>query len=129
MFAAHPSCLELPQEIVPVIKSYSWQCIECKKCAKCMDPGNEASTCQTCFIRLLLFSLLRSDVLINNMLTVGYLSIMQEQMMFCDRCDRGYHTFCVGVKTIPTGRWDCPTCQSRPFDLPQLPSAKKYVAT
>lgn len=49
--------------------------------------------------------------------------------MFCDRCDRGYHTFCVGVKTIPTGRWDCPTCQSRPFDLPQLPSAKKYVAT
>ena len=41
MLTAHPSCLELPQEIVPFIKSYAWQCIECKKCVKCMDPGNE----------------------------------------------------------------------------------------
>ena len=44
-------------------------------------------------------------------------------MMFCDRCDRGYHTFCVGVKTIPTGRWDCPTCQQP--DEQQCPSSKK----
>lgn len=24
-------------------------------------------------------------------------------MMFCDKCDRGYHTFCVGMDSIPTG--------------------------
>ena len=31
--------------------------------------------------------------------------------MFCDRCDRGYHTFCVGLKAIPTGRWKCTSCK------------------
>ncbi|TPP62170.1 Phd finger protein 10 [Fasciola gigantica] len=34
----------------------------------------------------------------------------EEQMMFCDRCDRGYHVFCVGLKKIPHGNWDCPLC-------------------
>lgn len=34
----------------------------------------------------------------------------EEQMMFCDRCDRGYHVFCVGLKKIPQGNWDCPLC-------------------
>uniref|UniRef100_A0A183T9Z0 PHD finger protein 10 n=1 Tax=Schistocephalus solidus TaxID=70667 RepID=A0A183T9Z0_SCHSO len=33
-----------------------------------------------------------------------------EQMMFCDRCDRGYHAFCVGLSGIPDGNWECPTC-------------------
>lgn len=23
--------------------------------------------------------------------------------MFCDECDRGYHTFCVGLTELPTG--------------------------
>ena len=32
---------------------------------------------------------------------------MQDQMMFCDRCDRGYHTFCVGLRAIPDGHWQC----------------------
>ena len=30
--------------------------------------------------------------------------------MFCDHCDRGYHSYCVGVTRIPTGRWECPSC-------------------
>lgn len=29
-------------------------------------------------------------------------------MLFCDRCDRGYHTFCVGLAELPSGRWVCP---------------------
>lgn len=29
-------------------------------------------------------------------------------MLFCDRCDRGYHTFCVGLSELPSGRWVCP---------------------
>uniref|UniRef100_A0A0N5ACV3 PHD finger protein 10 n=1 Tax=Syphacia muris TaxID=451379 RepID=A0A0N5ACV3_9BILA len=28
-------------------------------------------------------------------------------MMFCDRCDRGYHTYCVGLKAPPSGSWIC----------------------
>nr|VZI35329.1 unnamed protein product [Spirometra erinaceieuropaei] len=44
-----------------------------------------------------------------------------EQMMFCDRCDRGYHAFCVGLSCIPEGSWECPTCV--PVD-----SAKTVIA-
>jgi len=34
----------------------------------------------------------------------------EDKMMFCDRCDRGYHTYCVGVKDVPSGAWLCSTC-------------------
>ncbi|KAK6183717.1 hypothetical protein SNE40_011143 [Patella caerulea] len=71
----HPTCLELTAEMVGVIQTYPWQCMECKTCVECMDPYDE------------------------------------DKMMFCDRCDRGYHTFCVGVKSIPTGRWECKSCK------------------
>ncbi|KAF5405254.1 PHD finger protein 10 [Paragonimus heterotremus] len=39
----------------------------------------------------------------------------EEQMMFCDRCDRGYHVFCVGLGRIPDGRWECPLCTGKPI--------------
>ncbi|KAK2159355.1 hypothetical protein LSH36_154g04002 [Paralvinella palmiformis] len=71
---AHIVCLELTDEMVPIIKTYPWQCMECKTCVKCKDAQDE------------------------------------ENMMFCDHCDRGYHTFCVGLKAIPPGRWECPSC-------------------
>ena len=29
----------------------------------------------------------------------------EDEMMFCDKCDRGYHTFCVGMDSIPNGEW------------------------
>ncbi|KAL5008685.1 hypothetical protein ScPMuIL_014266 [Solemya velum] len=72
----HANCLELTPEMVKVIKTYPWQCMECKTCVECMDPYDE------------------------------------DKMMFCDLCDRGYHTFCVGVKSIPTGRWECKSCNA-----------------
>lgn len=34
----------------------------------------------------------------------------EDRMMFCDRCDRGYHTYCVGLSTIPDGHWVCALC-------------------
>lgn len=34
----------------------------------------------------------------------------EDKMMFCDRCDRGYHSFCVGMKAVPSGRWICRLC-------------------
>ncbi|XP_067242843.1 PHD finger protein 10 isoform X1 [Chanodichthys erythropterus] len=34
----------------------------------------------------------------------------EEEMMFCDKCDRGYHTFCVGMDSIPLGCWVCDLC-------------------
>ncbi|VDO97122.1 unnamed protein product [Soboliphyme baturini] len=32
----------------------------------------------------------------------------EDKMLFCDKCDRGYHTFCVGLSELPSGRWICP---------------------
>lgn len=51
-----------------MIKTYPWQCMECKTCIVCGQPHHE------------------------------------EEMMFCDVCDRGYHTFCVGLRAIPSGK-------------------------
>ncbi|XP_075248140.1 PHD finger protein 10-like [Convolutriloba macropyga] len=34
----------------------------------------------------------------------------EENLMFCDNCDRGYHSYCVGMNEIPTGRWVCEIC-------------------
>ena len=27
----------------------------------------------------------------------------EEEMVFCDHCDRGYHTFCLDMSGIPEG--------------------------
>eukprot|EP00050_Salpingoeca_kvevrii_P000441 m.148356 g.148356 ORF g.148356 m.148356 type:complete len:196 (+) comp10118_c0_seq6:1733-2320(+) len=34
----------------------------------------------------------------------------EDQLMFCDDCDRGYHTFCLGMNSLPKGRWVCKSC-------------------
>ncbi|XP_062497777.1 PHD finger protein 10 isoform X2 [Pezoporus occidentalis] len=73
--SGHPSCLDMTPELVAMIKTYPWQCMECKTCIICGQPHHE------------------------------------EEMMFCDVCDRGYHTFCVGLHAIPSGRWICDCCQ------------------
>lgn len=58
----------MTMELVSMIKTYPWQCMECKTCIICGQPHHE------------------------------------EEMMFCDVCDRGYHTFCVGLGAIPSGK-------------------------
>jgi anti-sigma28 factor (negative regulator of flagellin synthesis) len=72
--SCHPSCLEFSSEMVDVIRSYHWQCSDCKSCINCHSSKDEAN------------------------------------MMFCDKCDRGYHTNCVGLQSIPTGKWVCSLC-------------------
>ncbi|XP_055791557.1 PHD finger protein 10-like isoform X2 [Salvelinus fontinalis] len=72
--SAHPSCLDMSEELVGLIKTYPWQCMECKTCTVCKHPHHE------------------------------------EDMMFCDTCDRGFHSFCVGLDSIPLGCWVCECC-------------------
>lgn len=91
--AGHPACLNLTKAMVSIIKSYPWQCMECKTCVRCMDPYDE------------------------------------DKMMFCDRCDRGYHTFCVGLKAIPTGRWKCTSCKGIKAVLQSSVPAALLIAT
>eukprot|EP01135_Chromosphaera_perkinsii_P010528 Nk52_evm38s2152 gene=Nk52_evmTU38s2152 len=71
----HPSCLSYDQHIVDKIKTYGWQCVDCKVCMMCSDPGSE------------------------------------DRLMFCDSCDRAYHTFCVNLEEIPSGEWKCVMCK------------------
>lgn len=67
-------------------------------------------------------------------------------MMFCDRCDRGFHTYCVGLGEVPSGSWLCTECSgwqdklrglsekynertaTSPLKPPPLPSSPAAVA-
>ncbi|XP_014235933.1 uncharacterized protein LOC106658454 isoform X2 [Trichogramma pretiosum] len=37
----HPSCTDLTLDMVPHIRTYPWQCTDCKTCAQCHDPADE----------------------------------------------------------------------------------------
>jgi len=37
----HPSCLEMNNELLEVMKTYDWQCMECKNCTICSQPTRE----------------------------------------------------------------------------------------
>ena len=34
----------------------------------------------------------------------------EEVLVLCDGCDRGYHTYCVDLDTVPAGAWFCDDC-------------------
>lgn len=38
------------------------------------------------------------------------LSTDEDLIIFCDRCDRGFHAYCVGLLAIPKGSWVCKPC-------------------
>ncbi|XP_039266830.2 uncharacterized protein LOC120342179 isoform X1 [Styela clava] len=85
----HPSCLDMSKDLVSVIVTYNWQCLECKTCTYCSKPHHE------------------------------------DKMMFCDRCDRGYHTFCVGLRNLPSGLWMCPQCTRSDPDFSKASGGKR----
>jgi BRG1-associated factor 45A len=37
----HPICLDVNAEMLTIIKTYPWQCIDCKSCAKCDKAHDE----------------------------------------------------------------------------------------
>eukprot|EP00747_Dinoflagellata_sp_TGD_P106251 gnl/TRDRNA2_/TRDRNA2_169809_c1_seq1.p1 gnl/TRDRNA2_/TRDRNA2_169809_c1~~gnl/TRDRNA2_/TRDRNA2_169809_c1_seq1.p1 ORF type:complete len:112 (-),score=10.82 gnl/TRDRNA2_/TRDRNA2_169809_c1_seq1:29-364(-) len=32
--------------------------------------------------------------------------------LLCDTCNKVYHTYCVGLISVPAGEWHCPRCIS-----------------
>uniref|UniRef100_A0A4W3K1T1 PHD-type domain-containing protein n=1 Tax=Callorhinchus milii TaxID=7868 RepID=A0A4W3K1T1_CALMI len=40
------------------------------------------------------------------------LSLFQDQLLFCDDCDRGYHMYCLNppMAEPPEGSWSCHLC-------------------
>ncbi|CAL2043964.1 unnamed protein product [Caenorhabditis brenneri] len=69
--AYHPHCIEMPERMAMIVKTYEWSCVDCRVCSVCHKPGEE------------------------------------NEVVFCDRCDRGFHNSCVGLKSTPIGSWIC----------------------
>ena len=67
--------------------TYRWQCIECKSCHLCGQSDNDVSAITGWY---------GSYCVCNN---------LQDQLLFCDDCDRGYHMYCVNppIKEPPEG--------------------------
>ncbi|XP_041429229.1 zinc finger protein DPF3 isoform X3 [Xenopus laevis] len=72
----HPTCLQFTVNMTEAVKTYQWQCIECKSCVVCGTSEND------------------------------------EQLLFCDDCDRGYHMYCLipPMAEPPEGSWSCHLC-------------------
>ncbi|PIO77683.1 PHD-finger [Teladorsagia circumcincta] len=52
----------------------------------------------------------------------------EESMIFCDKCDRGFHTYCIGLSEAPQGTWICQQyCNPTGSHVvtPKRPSARK----
>jgi zinc finger protein ubi-d4 len=71
------------------VKKYPWQCIECKSCGLCGTSDN--------------------DVSVAAYFSISFLTILflQDQLLFCDDCDRGYHMYCLNppLSEPPEGQW------------------------
>jgi len=77
--SGHPSCLQFTENMLTSVRSYPWQCMECKNCTLCSTSEND------------------------------------DQLLFCDDCDRGYHMYCIvpPMKEAPEGEWSCVICVDR----------------
>ncbi|XP_062909801.1 zinc finger protein DPF3 isoform X2 [Mobula hypostoma] len=74
--SGHPTCLQFTVNMTAAVKTYHWQCIECKSCSLCGTSEND------------------------------------DQLLFCDDCDRGYHMYCLNPPMMhpPEGSWSCHLC-------------------
>ncbi|XP_051877268.1 zinc finger protein DPF3 isoform X5 [Pristis pectinata] len=74
--SGHPTCLQFTINMTAAVKTYHWQCIECKSCSLCGTSEND------------------------------------DQLLFCDDCDRGYHMYCLNPPMVqpPEGSWSCHLC-------------------
>ena len=92
----HPSCLNYPEDLTDQIYAQPWQCINCKTCFVCNQAGDDVSS--------------YSDQ--PGQCRSAIPCRVQEQMLFCDSCDLGYHMEChqPPITAKPQGRWECSTC-------------------
>ncbi|KAI4801904.1 hypothetical protein KUCAC02_019771 [Chaenocephalus aceratus] len=67
---------EFTDNMMQAVRTYQWQCIECKSCSLCGTSEND------------------------------------DQLLFCDDCDRGYHMYCLKppMTKPPEGSWSCHVC-------------------
>ena len=51
----------------------------------------------------------------------------EDTMLLCDICDGGYHIFCIGLETIPTGDWFCSQCSNNEDSPVRPPSVNSTI--
>ncbi|CAB1338626.1 unnamed protein product, partial [Coregonus sp. 'balchen'] len=83
----HPSCLKFSPELTTNVKRLRWQCIECKTCSSCRIQGKNASEMTEGVTSM---QLQGSHHTAPHMPPVS----LQDEMLFCDSCDRGFHMEC-----------------------------------
>lgn len=119
--AGHPTCLGIDDfKLFTRMQSYPWLCVECKRCEICDEKGNDVSTC---------------------LAALGFLShklrrrvcTSQDDIMFCDTCDRGWHASCLDppLAAPPRGRFICPTCRKPSVFAvdEQLPTSRRRTTS
>lgn len=47
----------------------------------------------------------------------------EDVLMYCDGCEKLWHTYCAGLQEVPRGAWFCDNCRSLRETRPQGPSA------
>lgn len=100
LHTGHPSCLQFTPVMMAAVKTYRWQCIECKCCNICGTSENDVSSPSLTHHSVLCApdppGLSRIQVVWARGLKCLLLSrSFQDQLLFCDDCDRGYHMYCL----------------------------------
>nr|XP_057912410.1 zinc finger protein DPF3 isoform X3 [Doryrhamphus excisus] len=99
--SGHPTCLQFTDNMMHAVRTYQWQCIECKSCSLC---GTSENDVRTRLLRCGRFACAEEAF------TCGV--CVQDQLLFCDDCDRGYHMYCLKppMTQPPDGSWSCHVC-------------------
>nr|XP_020834514.1 zinc finger protein neuro-d4 isoform X11 [Phascolarctos cinereus] len=97
--SGHPSCLQFTVNMTAAVRTYRWQCIECKSCSLCGTSENDG--------------LRRPPSRVPMPPGASRMGLtLQDQLLFCDDCDRGYHMYCLSppMAEPPEGSWSCHLC-------------------
>ncbi|EYC43458.1 hypothetical protein Y032_0493g2436 [Ancylostoma ceylanicum] len=93
--------------------------IKCSSCDELQKEGEVFIRCVSCHMQAHASCLEMSDEMVAcvatypwqciecKRCTVCSLGDQEESMIFCDKCDRGFHTHCIGLAEAPQGSWIC----------------------
>ena len=70
----------------------------------------------------MIFTISSRSLVGNNASNPSGTSDNDDQLLFCDECDRGFHMYCLTprIERPPEGRWVCHMCNKRPWGLLHL---------
>ncbi|KAK5977320.1 PHD-finger [Trichostrongylus colubriformis] len=120
------------------------QPVKCTMCEVAMAPGETFIKCGSCPLQSHPSCLDMNDEMAAHVATYPWQCIeckrcivcamgdREESMIFCDKCDRGFHTYCIGLSEAPQGTWICqqfcnPT--GNQISTPKRPAGRKSSVT